>query len=111
MSAYKSLLIAVAAASITAVGFTLSGWAQQDKSTVGELKSNEGIFVDPASFAILKGTAKTDPTAQIAKLGAREVNNGAIIFRVGDKLYLADAELGQKSLLNAFWEQHDRMRP
>ena len=111
MSATKSLLIAVAAAGITAVGFTLSGSAQQDKSAVGELRAKEGIFVDPASFAIFKGTAKTDPAAQIAKLGAREVSNGAIIFRVGDKLYLADANIGQKSLLNAFWEEHDRMRP
>jgi hypothetical protein len=111
MSAYKSLLIAVAAAGLTAVGFTLSGSAQQDKSAVGELRTNEGIFVDPASFAILKGTAKTDATAQITKLGAREVSNGAIIFRVGDKLYLADANVGQKSLLNAFWEEHERMRP
>jgi hypothetical protein len=108
MSASKSLLIAAAAAGITAAGMTLSGHAQQDKSAVGELRANEGIFVDPTSFAIMKGVAKTDPAAKIAKLGAREVSNGAIIFRVGDKLYLADAAVGQKSLLNAFWEEHDR---
>lgn len=110
MSASRSLLIAVAAAGITAVGFTLSGSAQQDKSAVTELRANEGIYVDPASFAVMKGVAKGDTAAKIEKLGAREVTNGAIIFRVGDKLYLADAVIGQKSLLNAFWEEHDRMR-
>jgi hypothetical protein len=73
-----------------------------------ELRSNEGIYVDPASFAILKGVSKKDPSASIAKLGAREVGNGAIIFRVGNKLYLADAMVGGKSLLNSFWEEHDR---
>jgi hypothetical protein len=108
MSGYKSVLIAVAAAGITAVGMTLSGHAQLDKSAVAQLRTNEGIFVDPTSFAIMKGVGKGDPTAKIAKLGAREVSNGAIIFRVGDKLYLADATVGGKSLLNAFWEEHDR---
>ena len=106
MSPSKPLLAAIAAAGLAAVSFTLSGSAQ-DKPNM-ELRANEGIFVDPATFAIMKGAAKTDPAAQIAKLGAKEVSNGAIIFRVGNKLYLADAKLGQKSLLNAFWEEYDR---
>jgi hypothetical protein len=38
--------------------------------------------------------AKTDPVAQITKLGARPVNDGAIIFRTGDKLYIVDAAPG-----------------
>jgi hypothetical protein len=61
-------------------------------STLGALASNEGIYVDMKEFKIAKGAAKDDAAvqAQIAKLGAREVKDGAIIFRSGDKLYLVD---------------------
>jgi hypothetical protein len=37
-----------------------------------------------------KGVAKGDPSAQIAKLGAKEITDGAIIFRSGSKLYIVD---------------------
>jgi hypothetical protein len=57
---------------------------------VGELSTNEGIFVDGKTFKIAKGKAKGDPSAQIAKLGAKEVGPGAIIFRHGDKLYMVE---------------------
>jgi hypothetical protein len=82
--------------------------AAQDKSELGGLNANEGIFVDPKTFNIVKGSAKTDPSAQIVKLGAREVTNGAIIFRAGDKLYLVDANPAEKSLINAFWDDYDQ---
>jgi Ethanolamine utilization protein EutJ (predicted chaperonin) len=38
--------------------------------------------------------AKSDPTAQIAKLGAKTATEGAIIFRSGDKVYVVDAVPG-----------------
>jgi hypothetical protein len=59
-------------------------------SHVAQLASNEGIFVDAKEFKIAKGTAKGDPAVQIRKSGAREAPDGAIIFRWGDKLYIAD---------------------
>jgi hypothetical protein len=59
-------------------------------SMVGQLASNEGIFIDPKEFKINKGVAKGDPSAQIRKSGAREVSEGAIIFRSGSKLYIVD---------------------
>ena len=61
-------------------------------SAVGQLANHEGIYVDMKEFKIAKGAAKNDAAvqAQIAKLGAREVKDGAIIFRSGDKLYLVD---------------------
>ena len=37
-----------------------------------------------------KGKAKGDPAAQIAKLGAKEVGPGAIVFRYNDKLYIVE---------------------
>jgi hypothetical protein len=59
-------------------------------SSVGQLASNEGIFVDVKEFKINKGMAKGDPSEQIKKSGAREVTEGAIIFRSGGKLYIVD---------------------
>lgn len=59
-------------------------------NVVGQLASNEGIYVDVKQFKINKGVAKGDPQAQIAKSGAREVSDGAIIFRSGEKLYIVD---------------------
>jgi hypothetical protein len=59
-------------------------------NTVGKLDNNEGLYVDMKEFKINKGVAKGDPAAQIKKSGAREVSDGAIIFRSGDKLYIVD---------------------
>jgi hypothetical protein len=39
-----------------------------------------------------EGAAKGDPAAQLATSGAREVADGAIIFRSGDKLYIVDGK-------------------
>jgi hypothetical protein len=57
---------------------------------LGNLASNEGLYVDMQEFRIAKGAAKGDPAAQIQKAGAREVTDGAIIFRSGNKLYIVD---------------------
>jgi hypothetical protein len=63
-----------------------------EPNTLGSLASNEGIYVNVADFKIAKGAAKGDPSAQIAKAGAREAPDGAIIFRSGNKLYIADGK-------------------
>src|SRR5262245_22307588 len=60
------------------------------QDVIGELASNEGIFVDAKTFKIVRGKAKGDPSAQIAKLNAKEVGPGAIIFRSGEKLYMVE---------------------
>jgi hypothetical protein len=59
---------------------------------LGALASNEGIYVNVTDFKITKGAAKGDPAAQIAKAGAKEAPDGAIIFRSGNKLYIADGK-------------------
>lgn len=59
-------------------------------NTVGQLANNEGLYVDMKEFKINKGESRGDPSAQIKKSGAREVSDGAIIFRSGDKLYIVD---------------------
>jgi hypothetical protein len=60
------------------------------KDVISKLDNNQGIFVDKASFDVVKGSAKGDPVAALAKMNAREVSAGAIIFRTGDKLYIVD---------------------
>jgi hypothetical protein len=54
--------------------------------------SNDGIYVDMKDFKIATGMAKGDPSAQITKLGARKVSDGAIIFRSGGDLYIVDSK-------------------
>ena len=85
----KRLVIVGVAASGLALGGALPAFAQSS-GVVGEIANNEGIFVDAKTFKVAKGTAKGDPSAQIAKLGAKEVGPGAIIFRSGDKLYMVE---------------------
>jgi len=72
-------------------GFT-DNWSSSSQNVVGQLANNEGIYVDMKDFKIMKGTAKGDPQTQIAKLGARKVSDGAIIFRSGDALYIVDSK-------------------
>jgi hypothetical protein len=48
--------------------------------------------VDLKSFNIAKAGAKGDTSAHIDKFKAREVGEGAVIFRTGDKLYIVDGK-------------------
>jgi hypothetical protein len=82
-------LVAGLAAIGLAAGASLA-FAQQAGDVIGELANNEGIFVDGKTFKIARGKAKGDPAAQIAKMGAKEVGPGAIVFRYGDKLYMVE---------------------
>jgi hypothetical protein len=89
----KSTMIGAAAAVAVAgvLGLSQSVIAQSPTAdVVGELAVSEGIFVDGKTFKIAKGKAKGDPTAQMAKLGAREIGPGVILFRHGDKLFMAE---------------------
>jgi hypothetical protein len=99
MSTRRLTLLAMGVAAIGFAAFmsklTVSA---QERAQLGTLSVSEGIYVDTKNFGIIKGTAKVDPAAQIAKLGATEVKDGAIIVRVGDKLYLVDADPKAKSL-------------
>jgi hypothetical protein len=61
--------------------------------SVPALGNNEGVYVDRATFKLTIGAAKgSDPVALIAKMGGKEVANGAVIFRSGDKLYIVDGK-------------------
>jgi hypothetical protein len=92
MSKRTMLMVGVAAVALAAAGAGKFALAQQPPQgdVIGELANNEGIFVDGKTFKIARGKAKGDPAAQIAKLGAKEVGPGAIVFRYNDKLYMVE---------------------
>jgi hypothetical protein len=68
---------------------TLALAQSQDASRT--LANNDSLMIDGRTFKLTPGTAKGDVSAEITKLGARELGPGAIIFRNGDKLYIADS--------------------
>src|SRR5215510_1488038 len=65
-------------------------WSPSSQDALGQLGTNEGIYVDTKGFKISKGAAKGDASKHVETMGAREVTEGAIIFRAGDKLYIVD---------------------
>ena len=77
-----------------------------ERTQLGPLNVSEGIYVNTKSFGIVKGAAKAEPSeAQLMKLGAQQVKDGAIIFRVGDKLYLVDTDPNVKSMHSGWAEE------
>jgi hypothetical protein len=84
------LVVGVAAVALAAGAGKLALAQQPTGDVIGELTNDEGIFVDGKTFKIAKGRAKGDPAAQIAKMGAKEVGPGAIVFRYNDKLYMVE---------------------
>src|SRR6476646_10676747 len=84
------LIVGVAAVALAAGAGRLALAQQPTGDVIGELANNEGIFVDGKTFKIARGKAKGDPAAQIAKMGAKEVGPGAIVFRYNDKLYMVE---------------------
>ena len=61
---------------------------------LAELGENQGVYVDKGSFKLNIGAG--DATADhVARMGAKEVAHGAIIFRSGGKLYLVDWKKGE----------------
>jgi hypothetical protein len=62
----------------------------QDLVALGD---NQGVFVDKGTFKLHLGAGAPNAD-QIAKMGAQEVENGAIIFRSGGKLYIVDWKKG-----------------
>lgn len=100
-----TLLVVGATAVALAASLSKIAISAQERMQLGALAANEGIYVDTKGFAVIRGTAKADPTAQLAKLGAQEVKQGAIIVRVADKLYLVDTDPNSKSLYTSWAEE------
>jgi hypothetical protein len=61
------------------------------------IADHDGIYVDGRSFKVIPGTASGDASALMRKSGVRELGPAAIVFRKGDKLYLATVPPSQQS--------------
>lgn len=107
MSSKKTTLLVLGAAAIAlAASLPKLAVSAPERAQLGPLSGNEGIYVNSKSFGIVKGSAKVEPTeAQLTRLGAKEVKDGAIIFRVGDKLYLVDTDPNVKSMFSGWAEE------
>jgi hypothetical protein len=86
MTKLKSLM-----AGTTAIMLLLAvpSWAAE-QGGLG-IANNDSIYIDGNSLKIVPGKGKGDASALIKKLDAHAVGPGMIIFRSGDKLYIADA--------------------
>jgi Putative metallopeptidase len=82
--ARSSLGIAAALAAVLAAA---SGAAAQN--SLGSLADNESIVVDGKTFQVRDDATKGDLAPAVKSLAAREFGGGAIVFRSGDKLYVA----------------------
>ena len=101
MSSSRSIgLTTCAVAFGVAIGVTGSAIAQfgmpmymkSESQALPTLSDNEGVYVDTTTFRLRVGKAKTDPMPQITQMGGKQVANGAIIMRTGDKLYIVDGK-------------------
>ena len=92
----------VGASSLAIANFGMSGPGSQlgmpsymkgAPTGLAELGNGDAVFVENGTFKLHLGKGETPPD-QIAKMGAKEVAHGAIIFRSGDKLYIVDWKKG-----------------
>jgi hypothetical protein len=80
--------IAAAALVVLAAAVPSAGAQAQNAVAIAE---GDGILIDGRTFEMVPGRARRDVGRQIRALGAREIGPGAIIFRAGDRLYIAGA--------------------
>ena len=55
-----------------------------------KIENNDSIYIDAQAFKVMPGKAKGDAATQIKSLGARELGQGTIVFRSGEKLYIVE---------------------
>jgi hypothetical protein len=88
--ASKPAKILAALVGVLVAGATVAATAQ----TAGSMADTDGLFIDGKNFRIVPGKANGDLGNHLTAMGAREIGPGAIIFRSGDKLYIAGAPMG-----------------
>jgi hypothetical protein len=86
MTMCKSLIVAGA---VIAFMSGRPNFANAESKASLNIADHDGIYVDGKTFKVIPGTANGDASALIGKSGARELGPAAIVFRKGDKLYLA----------------------
>ena len=81
--------VSIAAAALVAVATAMSSATQAQ--TAAGIADGDGILIDGRTFEMVPGQHRGDVGRLVKALGARELGPGAIVFRAGDKLYIAGA--------------------
>ena len=97
-TAHRTSLDLVAASAVVLWAIGASPAAAQGQSSLGSFADRDGIFIDGRNFQIVPGKSKDDFARRVEGMGAREIGPGAIIFRSGDKLYIAGAPANMPAL-------------
>src|SRR5262245_7258420 len=99
-----SAAVAIAAGLMSGASLVAMAHAQETLS----IPNNDSIYIDGGTVKVSSGKAKGDLSAQLKKIGARELGQGAIVFRASDKLYIIEANAGAE---RAFaYDQHSDPR-
>src|SRR5258708_38706991 len=85
--------LALVAAVVGLVSLSTRSAMAQSQQTHAIIGDNESILIDGKTFKLTVGKAKSDSSAPIRVLGARELSPGALIFRSGEQLYIVDSPL------------------
>jgi len=80
---------AVVVAVVIASCWTLAAARAQEAPR--RMTDKDAIFIDGQTFQVLTGKARAAASDQLKNLNARELGPAAIVFRSGDKLYIAGA--------------------
>ena len=82
------------------VTVALGSWASaaHAQTAPGNIANNDSVFIDGQTFQLVPGKGRGDVASQIKALGAREIGPGAIIFRSGNKLFIAGAPFAARAM-------------
>src|SRR5215470_8952128 len=83
-SKWKSPIVVAAMIALASSASTIAIAQAQD--TTRTIAKNESIFIDGKALTFTQGMSKDDVSAQTARLGARDIGPGTIIFRANDRL-------------------------
>jgi hypothetical protein len=88
MRRLRALLIVATASGVMSSAATRAIAEPKDMVSIAD---NDSVYIDGRSFNIVPGKAKGDVSLQIKMLDAHDLGPGAIVFRSGDKLWIANA--------------------
>ena len=60
----------------------------------GTIADGDSIFIDGQALRITPGKARPNSAGELSALGSRDLGAGAIIYRLGERLYIVDGPAG-----------------
>jgi len=88
----KSRVLTIFATTL-GIGLGIPTFVEAQSTNAIRLADREGIFIDSRTFSVLPGRKSEELAGMLRMLDARSLGPGAIIFRAGDTLYIAEAPM------------------